>query len=93
MSDFSSESRVYVDESGTDPGIGFRRKGWSPRGVTLEKIAPFRREQRYQILSAYDQDDIVYYRIFQESTDAAFFLDFIEQLLLYCNRFLENVLC
>lgn len=37
--------------------------------------------KRYQILPALSQDGIVIARVFQGSTDAAMFLDFIEQLL------------
>ena len=87
VSEFPSWCRVYVDESGCDKRIGFRRRGWSPRGVTPEKITQFQRGQRYQILPAYDQDGFVFVRFFQGSTDAAFFLDYMEQLLLHCNPF------
>ena len=34
LAEFSSYHLVYVDESGCDKRIGFRRRGWSPRGVT-----------------------------------------------------------
>lgn len=87
ISEFPSWCRLYVDESGCDKRIGFRRRGWSPRGVTPAKIAQFQRGQRYQILPAYDQDGVVYARVFQGSTDAAFFLEYIEQLLAHCNPF------
>ena len=87
VSEILSWCRMYVDESGCDKRIGFRRRGWSPRGVTPEKIAQFHRGQRYQILPAYDQDGIVFFRVFQGSTDAAFFLEFMEQLLPHCNPF------
>jgi transposase len=33
LSDFRSYHRVYVDELGCDQRAGFRRTGWSPRGV------------------------------------------------------------
>jgi len=32
--DFDPEHYVFVDESGCDKRIGFRRTGWSPLGVT-----------------------------------------------------------
>jgi transposase len=89
LSCFSSYHLVYVDESGCDKRIGFRRNGWSPLGVTPVKVARFHREQRYQILPAYAQDGIVLSRVFQGSTDAAIFEDFIEQLLHHCGRFPE----
>ena len=41
---------VFIDESGCDKRIGFRRTGWSPRGVAPVQVAKFHREQRYQIL-------------------------------------------
>ena len=87
MSEYPSYQRVYVDESGCDKRIGFRRWGWSPRGVTPAKIAQLSRGKRYQILPAYSQDGIVIARAFQGSTDATMFLDFIEQLLCHCNPY------
>jgi transposase len=86
VSEFPSWYRLYVDESGCDSRIGFRR-GWAPVGVTPEKVVQFPRGQRYQILPAYDQDGVVFFRVFQGSTDAAFFLEFMEQLLPHCNPF------
>lgn len=35
MADYCSYHYVFVDESGCDKRIGFRRTGWSPLGVTL----------------------------------------------------------
>jgi transposase len=78
---------VYVDESGCDRRVGFRRTGWSPLGVTPVQIAKFHRGQRYQILPAYSQNGILLSRIFQGTTDSAMFEDFIEQLLHHCGRY------
>ena len=72
---------MFVDESGCDRRVGFRRYGWSPVGVTPAKIAQFHRGQRYQILPAYTEDGIVLARVFQGNTDADIFLDFIKELL------------
>ncbi|KAK6858582.1 hypothetical protein PG995_005146 [Apiospora arundinis] len=69
LSAFRSYQLVYIDESGCDKRIGFRRTGWSPLGVTPVQIAKFHRGRRYQILPAYAQDGIMYSRIFQGSTD------------------------
>jgi transposase len=80
---------VYVDESGCDKRAGFRRTGWSPRGVTPVQISRFQRGQRYQILPAYSQDGVLLSRVFQGSTDADVFEDFIEQLLHHCGRWPE----
>ncbi|THC88362.1 hypothetical protein EYZ11_012193 [Aspergillus tanneri] len=89
LSDFRSYRLVYVDESGCDKRIGFRRTAWSPVGVTPVQISRFHREQRYQILPAYAQDGVILARVFQGSTDASIFEDFVEQLLHHCGRWPE----
>jgi len=89
LSAFRSYHLVYVDESGCDKRIGFRRTGWSPLGVTPVKVARFHRAQRYQILPAYTQDGVLLARVFQGSTDSTVFEDFIDQLLHHCGRFPE----
>jgi transposase len=89
ISDFPSWQFVYVDESGCDKRIGFRRTGWSPLGVTPIQVAQFQREQRFQILPAYTQDGVILSRVFQGSTDGAVFEDFIELLLPLCGRWPE----
>jgi hypothetical protein len=78
LSDFRSYHLVYVNESGCDNRIGFRRTGWSPLGVTPVQIARLHRDQRHQILPAYTQDGILLARIFQGSIDTVVFEDFIE---------------
>jgi len=89
MSAFRSYHLVFIDETGCDKRIGFRRTGWSPVGVTPVQIAQFQREQRYQILPAYTQDGVILARGFQGSTDSTVFEDFIEQLLPLCGRWPE----
>lgn len=89
LSDFQSYHLVYIDESGCDKRAGFRRTGWSPRGVAPVQKARFRRERRHQILPAYAQDGIVLSRVFQGTTDRAMFEDFIAQLLCHCGRWPE----
>ena len=37
--EYRSFQLVYVDKSGYDKRIGFRRRGWSPRGVTPVMVA------------------------------------------------------
>lgn len=81
ISDFCSYHLVYVDESGCDKRIGFRKTGWSPRGTTPSQVAKFRRDQRYRILPAYAQDGIVLSRVYKGSTDSSIFEYFIEELL------------
>ncbi|KAJ5365326.1 hypothetical protein N7517_008212, partial [Penicillium concentricum] len=58
LSDFKSYHLVYVDESGCDKRIGFRRTGWSPLGTAPLQVAKFHRDQRYQILPAHSGVDI-----------------------------------
>ncbi|TVY85511.1 hypothetical protein LSUE1_G004892 [Lachnellula suecica] len=89
LSEFCSYLLVYIDESGFDNRIGFRRTGWSPMGATLVQIARLHRDQRHQILPAYTQNGILLARVFQRSTDTAIFEDFIEQLLHHCSRWPE----
>lgn len=89
ISEFCSYHLVYVDESGCDKRIGFRRTGWSPLGTTPVQVSKFHRDQRYQILPAYAQDGIVLSRVFRGSTDASVFEDFIEQLLQHCGKWPE----
>jgi transposase len=89
LSDFRSYHLVYVDEFGCDKRIGFRRRGWSPLSVTLVQVSQFHRSQRYQILPAYAQDGVVLSRVFQGSTDASVFEDYIEELLQHCGKWPE----
>ena len=89
LSAFRSYQLVYVDESGCDKRIGFRRTGWSPLGTTPVQIARYQREQRYQILPAYTQDGVFLFRVFQGTTDSALFEDYIEQLLHHCRPYPE----
>lgn len=61
---YRSYHLVYVDESGCDKRIGFRRTGWAPLGVAPVQVAQFHRGRRYQILPAYTQDGILFSRVF-----------------------------
>jgi transposase len=87
ISKFKSHQLVFVDESGCDKQIGFRRTGWSPAGVAPVQVTQFHRDQRYQILPAYSQDGVVLARIFSGTTDAVVFEEFIEDLLLRCGKY------
>ena len=86
LSDFKSYHLVYVDESGCDKRVGFRRTGWAPIGKAPLQVTQFHRDQRYQILPAYAQDGIVLSRVFRGSTDATVFEGFLAELLLHCGR-------
>jgi hypothetical protein len=87
LSSFCSYQLVYVDESGCNKRIGFRRTGWSPLGTTPVQIARYQRERRYQIFPAYTQDGILLSRVFRGTTDSAVFEDFIEQVLHHCEPY------
>jgi transposase len=89
LTQFHSYHLVFIDESGCDKRIGFRRTGWSPHGVAPVQVAQFHRDQRYQILPAYTQNGILFSRVFQGSTDSEVFEDYIEQLLPHCGRWPE----
>jgi transposase len=90
LSSFASYQLVYVDESGCNKRIGFRRTGWSPLGTTPVQTAKTRRGQRFQILPAYTQDGVLLARVFQGPIDGAVFEDFIEELLSLCGRWPER---
>ena len=89
LSNFHSYQLVHVDESRCDKRIGFRRTGWSPLGVTLVQVSKFHCGRRYQILPAYSQESIALSCVFQGSTDAPVFEDFIERLLKHCGKWPE----
>jgi transposase len=89
LSAFCSYHLVYVDESGCDKRIGFRRTGWAPLGVAPVQVARFHRDRRYQILPAYTQEGVLLSRIFKGTTDSVLYEDFIDQLLHHCGRWPE----
>jgi transposase len=89
LSEFRSFHLVFIDESGCDKRAGFRRTGWSPHSVAPVQVSHFQRGQQYQILAAYCQDGILMSQVFQGSTDANLFEDFVEQLLHHCGRWTE----
>lgn len=47
------------------------------------------RDKQYPILPAYAQDGIILARVFQGSTDASVFENYVEQLLRHCGRWPE----
>ena len=90
LSFFEYDQLLYVDETGSDKRIGYRRTGWSPLGVTPVQIARFQRGQRYHILPAYTHNGVLFSRIYQGTTDRAVFERFLEHLLPRCGRFPER---
>ena len=86
LTTFASYHLVYIDESGCNRRIGFRRTGWSPMGSTPVQNERFHRGQRYHILPAFTQDGMLLARIFLGSTDGKVFGDFLGELLQWCGR-------
>ncbi|GAB7336304.1 hypothetical protein MBLNU13_g09049t1 [Cladosporium sp. NU13] len=86
LSAFASCHLVYIDESGCDRRVGFRRTGWSPVGITPVQTERFHWGQRYHILPAYTQDGVLLARIYQGSTDGEVFEDFLGELLQWYGR-------
>jgi transposase len=70
LSAFQSHHLVYVDESGCDKRIGFRRTGWSPLGVAPVQVAQFHRDRRHQILPAYTQEGVLFIAYFRAQRTA-----------------------
>jgi transposase len=89
IADFKSYHFVFVDESGCDGRVGYRRWGWSPKGRSPEIVTRFTRGKRWHILPAYTQDGILHSRVYRGKTDSRLFEDFIEQLLHFCGRYPE----
>ncbi len=84
VSAFDPDHVVYVDETGGDNRLGYRRMVWSPLGTTPVQVARFHRGQRYHVLPAYTSKGILHFRVYQGSTDGSLFEEFIEQLLTFC---------
>jgi transposase len=57
--------------------------------VAPVQVSKFHRDQHYQILPTYAQDGIILSRVFQGSTNATIFEDFIKQLLQHCGKWPE----
>lgn len=91
---YLDEMAVFLwEESGCDKRVGFRRTGWSPLGIAPVQLSQFHRDQRYQILPAYSQDGVVLSRIFNGTTDAVVFEEFIKDLLPRCGKYPAEKLC
>jgi transposase len=84
VSSFRSDQLVFIDESGVDRSIGLHSKGWAPKGKRPRQVKRLHRGQRLQILPAYTQDGIIHFRVYEGTTDAEIFENFIEELLPYC---------
>ena len=79
---FQADQFVFIDESGTDRRIGFRKTAWSPLGVAPIQHQALSRGDRWQILPAYTLDGILAYDVYQGSTDLSAFEKFLESCVL-----------
>src|SRR3954447_25735295 len=50
---------VFLDESAINEHILQRRRGWAPIGATASVIWPFKRSERWSILSAYTEEGFI----------------------------------
>lgn len=82
ISHFRSDQYVFVDESGTDQRIGFRRTTWSPLGIAPVQGQALAREDRYQIIPAYTSEGILTASIYRGATNTSIFEDFVKNILL-----------
>jgi DDE superfamily endonuclease len=72
---FHHDQLVFVDESGTDRRIGFRRTAWSQRQALA-------RGDGYQIPPAYTSEGILAASIYRGATDTSTLEDFLKNILL-----------
>lgn len=86
ISSLRPDQLVFIDETGLDRSVGTRRKGWTLRGKRPRQTKRFHRSRMFQILSAYNQDGVIHFRVYEGSTDSRVFEDFIEELLPYCGK-------
>lgn len=88
ISKFRTDQLVFVDESGADRRIGFRKTAWSPVGTVPVQRQALSRGERYQILPAYTLDGILTASIYKGATNLSTFEFFLEHKLLpKCGRF------
>lgn len=59
------------------------------KGITPVQIKRLHHGQRFQILPAYTQDGIIYFKVFEGSTNSKRFEEFLERLLPYCGKWPE----
>lgn len=89
LSAFRSYHYRYIDKSGYDKLIEFKRTGWSLLDVTPIQMAKFHRGQHYQILPVYSQNEILLTLLFQGFTNGEVFEGFIEQFFFHCGKWPE----
>ena len=79
---------VFLDESAINEHTLQRCKGWAPIGGTASVVWPFKRTERWSILSAYAKEGFITHDVTQGSFTADMFNDFVEHNLLpLCSPF------
>jgi hypothetical protein len=84
LSAFCLHHLVFVDESGCDKRIGFRRTGWSPPDLAPVQVTRFTVAGDIKFFPY-----ILRKACFYRASDRALFEDFIKQLLYRCGRWPE----
>jgi hypothetical protein len=77
---------VFVDESGANERMGFRRSTWSPLGVDAQSLTQLDRAERFQVLLAYTLQGVALDRVISPGEQADAFGRFIEDLLPLCEK-------
>ncbi|KAF4546962.1 Hypothetical protein D9617_85g015900 [Elsinoe fawcettii] len=88
IAEFEANQLVYMDESGCDERVGFRKMGWSPHRVTPEQIVSCERGQRVHILPAYTVNGVLTADVYTGFTDEERYGRWLEeQVLPLCGRY------
>lgn len=85
-SHYKVNQMIFIDESGSDRGLGILEQGYAPKGVTPVQRKRFHRGKRVQVLPAYTIDGVIYCEVYEENTDVDLFEGFLERLLPHCGR-------
>jgi len=80
---------VFLNESAINEHTLQRRKGWALIGGTASVVWPFKRTERWSILSAYAKEGFITYNVTHSSFTGEMFNKFVEHNLLpLCSPFL-----
>lgn len=88
-SHYKVSQMIFIDESGSDRGLGILEQGYAPKGVTPVQRKRFHRGKRVQVLPAYIIDGVIYCEVYEENTDVDVFEGVLERLLPHCGRYPE----
>lgn len=88
-SHYKVSQMIFIDESGSDRGLGILEQGYAPKGVTPVQRKRFHRGKRVQMLPAYTINGVVYCEVYEENTVVEVFEGFLERLLPHCGRYPE----